>query len=241
MRIAVCDDEKASVQILYQKISAYCERQNLHPQVDCYACGEDFLQAAAHYDIIFMDIYLPGISGIETVCKLCKSRDCAVVFMTVSRDYAVEAFHMNAAHYLVKPVTEEKLAEAMQRCFERAGRGGQRPEQFLKVNSSRGVLPVPFCDIVYIEKLNKACIVHTQKSSIHTCTTLNAIYSLLQRADFMRAQRSFVVNMNYIETYFFDRVVMQGGQEIMLSRSNRAVLKAQYQHFLFDLARRGGI
>lgn len=238
MRIALCDDEEAALQALKTQLHAYCGQRNLCLQIDCFSCGEDFLKSAGQYEIVFMDIYLTGMSGTETVQKIRKTSRCSVVFMTVSREHAVEAFSLNAAHYLVKPVTEETLAEAMRRCLERMDR---EPQLLLEVRSGQGTVPILMESIIYIEIFNKVSVIHTEKKDIQTYTTLDALFKLLEENHFMRAQRSFIVNMNFIEAFFFDRVVLRDGTEIVLSRKNRAVLKAQYQRFLFNLARGGGI
>lgn len=96
-------------------------------------------------------------------------------------------------------------------------------------------------NIVYIEVLNKICTVHTEKNSFQTYISLDALSELLDGTSFIRAQRSFIVNMKYIESFYFDHIVMQGGKEIVLSRSSRTELKNQYQQFLFHLARRGAV
>ena len=75
------------------------------------------------------------------------------------------------------------------------------------------------------------------KSDFRTYTSLDALFEQLDDA-FLRAQRSYVVNMRFVESFLFDRVILAGGTEIMLSRSNRTELKRQYQSFLFRLARR---
>lgn len=99
----------------------------------------------------------------------------------------------------------------------------------------------PAFTIIYIEVFNKICTIHTEKNSFQTYTSLDALSELLDGDSFMRAQRSFLVNMKYIESFYFDHIVMQSGKEIVLSRNNRAGLKNQYQQFLFHLARRGTI
>lgn len=203
-------------------------------KIDCFSCGEDFLSSKGQYDIVFMDIYLTGISGMETVERFGNTEHCQVVFTTTSREHAVEAFGMNAAHYLLKPLNAEGVAEAMERSLARLGHGAGRS---LPVKTSRGTVSVPMEKIVYIEVLDKLCTVHTEKNAFQTYASLDALFEQLDDM-FLRVQRSYVVNMGFVESFLFDRVILSGGTEIMLSRNNRAELKAQYQKFLFGLARR---
>ena len=83
-------------------------------------------------------------------------------------------------------------------------------------------------------------MIHTAKRSFQTYMTLNSIFELLDDS-FMKAQRSFIVNMHAIESFYFDHIVLTDGKDIVLSRKNRSDLKKQYQDFLFHAARRGMI
>jgi len=234
LRIALCDDETLSLYTLQELVQSFCEERKLETEIDLFSCGEDFLASTQEYDIVFMDIYLPGINGMETVARYDGSSRRQVVFTTTSREHAVEAFGLDAAHYLIKPLTAVGVTEAMERCLARLGKNTQKG---LVVKIGQGTVSVPMEKIVYIEVLNKLCTIHTAKSEFQTYTSLDALFEQLDDS-FLRVQRSYVVNMAFVESFLFDRVILQGGTEIMLSRNNRAELKKQYQRFLFDLARR---
>lgn len=160
MRIALCDDELLAQQTLLELVETFGEKRKLRFEIDAFASGEDFLASAQTYDIVFMDIYLTGISGMAAVERLGGSELCQVVFTTVSLEHAVEAFGLNAAHYLVKPLTAQTVAAAMERCLSRLG---QNPEKFLMVKMGQGVVPVSMGKIVYIEVQDKLCTIHTEK------------------------------------------------------------------------------
>lgn len=236
MRIALCDDDESALNILKLHIYSFYTRAILAVQIDCFYSGEEYLSTNGLYDIVFMDIYLPGISGTDVIRETGKGKSHQVVFTTTSREHAVEAFALNAAHYLVKPLTEENIAEALSRCLKRMN---AFPTKILEIKTAGGVVPISMSCIIFVEVFNKVSIIHTAKNDIQTYSSLDAIFELLDDNCFLKVQRSFVVNMHYIESFFSDRVVLQNGMEIMLSRSNRAELKNSYQQFLFDLARRG--
>lgn len=237
MRIALCDDELASIHMLQELIQAFCRNRKLELTMDLFSSGEDFLASAYEYDIVFMDVFLTGLSGIEAVRQSDHSRYRQIVFTTISREYAIDAFGLNATHYLLKPLTAESVAEAMERCLTRLGQGAKK---VLSIKTSQGVVVIPMERIILIEVFNKLCIVRTRKGEFRTYTSLDALSEQLD-ASFLRIQRSYTINMKFVETFLFDRVIMQNGMEIMLSRNNRAELKEQYQRFLWDLARRGDV
>lgn len=237
MRIAICEDESDSLQTLKNLILAFCARRSMTAQLDCFCCGEDFIASQDEYDLIFMDIYLPDMIGTDVIRRLPSAAERQLVFTTASRDHAVEAFGLNAAHYLLKPLTQAAVDQAFERCLAQLG----RPSKILEVKNGQGTVPVPVENIIYIEVFNKVSVIHTKKSEIRTYASLDALFERLDESCFLRAQRSFIVNMNYIDSFLSDRLVLQGDTVIMLSRHSRAELKHQYQRFLFDLARRGSL
>ncbi len=125
----------------------------------------------------------------------------------------------------------------MERCLERLGKSSGKS---LLVKTDRGTIPVPMEQIKYIEVCDKLCTIHTEKSCFQTHTSLDALFEQLDDS-FLRAQRSYVVNMSFIETVSADWLMLRDGAKITLSRNKRAELKEQYQKFLFDLARRGDL
>lgn len=241
LNIAICDDDEKDRDILDAFLHAICDEWDINARILHYSSGEEFLFALKQKyspDIIFMDIYLSGINGIETAKDISRTGKGRFIFTTTSRDHALEAFALNAAHYLVKPLAKNAVREALRRCLPR--HDAERPK-LLEIKTGHGIVPVRMDNIVYIEVLNKICTIHTEKDSFQTYTSLDALSELLDGASFIRAQRSFIVNMKYIESFYFDHIVLQGGKEISLSRNSRADLKKQYQQFLFHLARRDAI
>ncbi len=231
MYIALCDDEKDSLLMLQNIVRSFCDARGLDTGIDLFTSGEDFLSSEQKYDVVFMDIYLSGINGLDAAEQY--GRQGEIVFTTTSLDHAVKAFGLNAAHYLVKPLTAEDVAEAMERCLARLGNILQKT---ITVKTNRGTVSVQMRQIQFIEVFNKICLLHTEKNEFRTYTSLDALFEHLD-SSFLRLQRSYAVNMNFIESFLFDRVLLKNGMEIMLSRSNRSELKKQYQKFLFQLAR----
>lgn len=235
LNIAICDDNMADCQNLHHFIHTYAINHKLSAQITTFFNGEEFLtvQKTHPFDIVFMDIFLGDNKGTEIIAA-CHSDSMQTVFTTTSREYAVEAFQLNASHYLVKPIDYEMIADAMNRCLSARG---IKHIAFLEVKTNQGMVSIPMHHIIYIEVFNKVCMIHTEKTTLQTYSSLDSIFELLNNSIFMRAQRSFIVNMNYIKSFYFDHIILSNEKEIILSRKTRAELKNQYQRFLFYLAR----
>lgn len=234
MQIALCDDEERQLDVLENFLRAYEAEHGLTLTLTRFPSGEALLAAPTTFSIVFMDIYLDGLPGTEIVRRL--GGEVQVVFITTSREHAIEAFGLGAAHYLLKPVDRAAVWEAMDRCLSRLGANAG---SVLHIQTSHGSVPIFASQITYIEVFDKRCIVHTAKQQFQTYTALNTLFEQLDGNRFLRPQRSFVVNMEFIGSFLSGKLILKDGTEISLSRNNRAELKAQYQRFLFDLTRRG--
>ena len=101
MRIAICDDEK----IFRDQIKKYILEVSSDSSIDEYTCGDDLAGSESNYDIIFLDIEMPGISGIETAEKLRENgSDADIIFLTSHVEFVYEAFKVRAFRFLQKPI-----------------------------------------------------------------------------------------------------------------------------------------
>lgn len=239
LNIAICDDDEGDCKVLSSYIHNACTGLGLKAQTTVFSHGEDLIEThrMRPYDIIFMDIYTDRINDVNALHNAaqdaCHKHPCQFVFTSASEEYALMAFSLNAAHYLLKPLTMNSVREAMERCLSRLP---QKSSKMLKLKTMQGTVPISIDSIEYIEVLNHICTIYTEKDSQQTYMSLTALFELLDSAYFLRVQRSYVVNMHFIDSFFFDSVVLRNGKRITLSRSNRAELKKQYRQFLLRLA-----
>lgn len=234
MQIAICEDRIEELDFLKLEILSYCSTMLINPTIDCYLSGEAFLNAAHSYDIVFMDIYLSGMNGMEAIKKMGNHISQIVVFTTISKVHAIEAFNVSATHYLLKPLTSEKIIDALKRSFCRLEIENER---ILEIKIGMNTIPIKVNSIQYIEIFSKISYIHTTTKVLRTYENLATIFEQLDSSQFMKAQRSFIVNMNYIESFYFDRIILINKSEVCLSKAKRKELKIQYKDFLFQLAR----
>lgn len=119
-RIAVVDDLERDRAWLAEKLADYMARERLEYELTAFASGEAFsaaLEQGQRFNLVFMDIYMDGITGIEAAQTLrARDMDCKLVFLTTSEDFMRQGFSLNSAHYLIKPVKDEDFAQAMANC-----------------------------------------------------------------------------------------------------------------------------
>lgn len=234
--IAVCDDNETERAKITEQVHTACSEMNITAQIRSFRSGEELIasDAVRECSIIFMDIYLAGINGIDTMRRIAPDSSQRVVFITTSTDHAVEAFSLNAAHYLVKPTSIEMVSEAIKRCIPKIS---DENGSVLEIKTGKVTVPIPIKNILYIEVMDKYCAIHTDKNTFETRSSLALLYEQLDDRLFMKPQQSYIINMAAIEKFNYDRILLRGGKDIPLSRKNRAELQKQYQSFLFRLAR----
>ena len=152
MNIAVVDDEEA----IREQIGGFIKKRNPGFDISVFDTGEGLLAAGKDFDIIFLDIQMEGMGGIEAARTLRQSGvDAVVIFITGIREYVFEAFDVSAFHYLLKPIEEQKFMEVLGRAAEEAGkRKGQREKQiFIRAKNQGYTLNLN--SILYIESRGK--------------------------------------------------------------------------------------
>ena len=111
IRIAVCDDLAEDRENITRLLSEYTDKNNLYVKIEEFSSGEAFLSSdTSVYSLVFMDIFMSGMNGMETAKKLIsRNSRVQIVFGSTSTEFAAEAFDIEALHYMVKPVRKEKL------------------------------------------------------------------------------------------------------------------------------------
>lgn len=237
MRIAICDDSQKEQEQFVNALHGWDPTR----EPECFATGTDFLEVAKKppvFDIVFLDIYMPGENGVDIAKKLQKiSPKTEIVFVTTSREHAVDAFSLHAMHYLVKPVTTKGIVEAFCRLTQL--RTPKRPIITLTVGHDSYMVYLD--EICYLQSVNHAVeIFLTNGRKIKVWTALNELETKLNES-FLRLNRGTIVNMEQIEQMGNDTCMLQDGTRLEFSRRKRAEVQATYDNYLFTrLSQRKG-
>lgn len=185
-------------------------------------------------DVVFLDIAMPGLSGIEISKTI--DKNIKVVFITAHNEYAVDAFEIGAFDYILKPIDEERFQISLKRLRESWGLSGMEKLP-IKVDNETVFLDIN--DIILIEKIKglRKVAIDTRKASFITKNNLNILESKLNKFGFIRTHKSFIVNPNKIEKLipFGDKsylVKLSGTtKNVILSRKYASEIK----HLLINL------
>ena len=207
MQIAICDDEVSMVQILEEKI------KKLLPDavIEKYLSGDELIASGSKPDILFLDIQMPGMDGMETAKMLRQdNEDIILIFVTAAEEYVFQAFDVGAFHYLVKPFSDEKLKEVVTKAVHNIKRSSrlEKDEKYIMVQTAGSHIKIFLRDIVYAEVYNRKVIIHTRSTDIEYYGKLQEL-SDMAGTDFFRTHRAYLVHFKYVEKYDATNAIAQ--------------------------------
>lgn len=243
-QIALCDDEPTELHTMERMLRSYPG----HSIKDTLAVRQferaDALLFAIEQesyvpDLIFLDIYMPTLSGLEAAKKLDEmDLPCRIVFLTSSKDHALEAFELNVLHYLVKPVSEESLFAAVDRALAQFEKDSSRYLFFQTGNQLRRIAAD---NIVYCEAQRKMqCVFLKNGEQLILHITMSKLYEMLAaHQEFVRAGVSYIVNLKHIDRLGSQMLQLDNGEEIYLPRGSYKTLSDRYFNHYFGTEMEG--
>ncbi len=224
----VVDDEPLAIRLLEKHIQ---QIPRLNLLASCWTPMQAFdVIESQSVDLIFLDIQMPGLSGIEFVRSL--RNPPSIIFTTAFREYAVESYELDVIDYLVKPITFERFFQSVNRYFASQKRSGQdisfasepsNAPTFIFVTSNRRKVKVEFEKIHYVESAKDYVCIHLSDDQIMTKDKTSTFEKKLP-SNFLRIHRSFIVNVDAI-TAFTHHDVEIGSKEIPIGISYRSQVK----------------
>lgn len=232
--IAIVDDDPGILMELSRSVTAYMNRRSLPFSVRMFTSGTELLNHIQYFDLVFLDIQMDGISGMD-VAKNLRVNGLAhfIVFVTILREYVYDAFDVEAFDYLLKPIDDERFYRMMDRICRHFHKG-KEPGLLI---SSRGnnFKSVFFSDILYCEAMNHKVLIRTKKSQIECCWKINDLKFRLDNR-FFQCHRSYLVNMEYVCGYEGGLVLLKNGEEIPVSRLRVGEFSRKMLQYMKDVA-----
>ena len=231
MRIAICDDNGKDQEQFIRALHGWDPTR----RPECYCDGTSLLAAAKkpdreYFDIVFLDIYLPGESGVDIAQRLQSiSPKTGLVFVTTSEEHAVDAFSLHALHYLVKPVTTEGIVE----CFRRLTQLTSKKRPVITLRAGRECHTVYLDEICYVQSVQHVKEVFLTKGRlIRIWMSLEELEEKLNE-NFLKLNRGTLVNMEQIEQMSADACILRDGTRLGFARRECATIRAAYDNYLF--------
>ncbi len=229
MEAAIVGEE----QFTQKQIYSYIRNHRPDCRMEIFATGEELLAAGQKFDLIFIDIQLEGINGIETA-RLYREQqqEGLIIFLADTREYVLEAFDVSAFHYLLKPIEECKFMQVLGRAAKEIERHRGQREEIILVREKNRSFTIDKNSILYIENRGKKVEIHTVGSEelIEIYATMEELTRKLGEG-FYRCHRGYLVNMAYITEYDSDSITLNGGETICLSKKKHSEFVRLYMYY----------
>lgn len=239
MKIAICDDISEQIEIIKAAVNQYYNQRNdVAVEIETFDKAFDFLYAQEKnkFDIVLLDICMPGMLGTDIAKEIRQRRDnTEIVFLTKSDEFAVDAFQVKAAHYLLKPFTQSAFDEAMNRVMQNIDKNLTKVI-YLKCTGGM-VQAVDKDSITYIEsEAHRQSVVLVSGETVGTVQTLTEIHKALEelsQGQFISPYKGYIVNQHAISTIENDIIILKSGKHIPIPRRNFREIKQTYFDYMF--------
>lgn len=228
MNIAICEDNEMEATQLKLKIENYMPKSIIITDIDIYADATSFLESDKVYDLVVFDCSLPDMDGVEAAKLYRKKYPVAViVFITAFIEYATGGYEVEALRYLLKPVCNEKLSEALI-AFENK----LKTECTVEIRGQHDPYYVKSTDIMYIESVGRKTIVRLDGISVESHKSLAVFEQEIRCDTFLKTRRQFIVNMKYIRRKDGNELYIENGEKVIISRRRLADFNEKYANYL---------
>lgn len=238
-QIAICDDSPNDLALTGHYLRQYLKEQNHNQaQVEQYTSAFEFLGKLElkQFDIVLLDVLVSGISGTEIAATLHRAHPLTkIIFLTHSREYAVEAFSVRAVHYLMKPLQPDSFKEALDRAFLELGVQNE-PQITIKLTGG-AVAKLCLGDIQYINSfLHEQILYLKQGEKLLARQSLSFFVDLVDHlapGQFVQPCKGYLVNLNAVRIVEQEGIVLRSGEKLPIARNNFRTIRDAYCDFNF--------
>lgn len=228
MKIAICEDEKFTIDLLSSYITEYMSDKAITNQISSFMTAAEFFDSAEDFDLVLLDYNLPDGTGMEIAKRIrLTNQRTVILFITAYSEYVFESFEVNTFRYLLKPVKKESLFKALDDFINSF-------EQYMRIevplHSETVFVSLP--EIMYIESNGRYTTVRCNSNSYMSTKALSAFDAEINSFRFFRTHRTFLVNMKYIAEIDGHIITLTNGEKIEISRRNLATFNKCYMNFL---------
>ena len=231
IRIAACDDEKIYLEKIKTIVEQYANEKGMLFEVCTFSSSSDLLdktEAGEKYSLYILDIYMPGITGMGVACELRNNGvEAPIIFLTSSPDFALQAFGVNATHYILKPYDKDSVFFAIEKALHEIGM--MRPEGIM-LRVDGGYQNVLAKNIIFSEADDNYQRIHlVDEKYLYIRITMGDLYEQFSSLNgFFKLGRSHIINLKHVVQFTANKVLMTGNKTLNIPKGIMADFKKAY-------------
>ena len=215
-KIAICDDEQDQIEYISSLVSMWGKQKGCSCSISVFSSAEGFLfeyEDNKTYDILLLDVEMKGVTGIELAKRIRRDNSRSeIIFITSHFEFIGEGYEVDALHYLIKPISEEKLMQVLNKAADKVS--AEPP--FVLISCEGSTVKLYESDILYAEAFLHYIVIHTKDKEYRIKENISSLEEKLS-GDFYRIHRSYVVSLKHI-TRISRTSVNIGNTQLPLSR-----------------------
>ena len=236
MKIAVCDDEKLFRDEVIELINKYAAENNIIFDITEFNDGRELTASDTVFDMIFLDYQMNELNGLDTIKSIReKNIETKVVFVSSYSEIVFDSMKYNAFRFIVKPVSKDKLFEAIDSALKMIG---SERRLIVKDEDYNKSIVIYAKEMIYAQADNVYTYIITEKGSYRYPYNLSALEEELGQGGFFRTNRSFIVNLEHINSYDKTGIILSNGHKAVISRAKYKEFNNCYLNYLKNSASR---
>jgi len=228
MKIAICEDDTNLCSIISNKIEVIA----VNSEISTFSYGNDLIQSCEDYQLIYLDIKLPDLTGIEVAKKIReKNSEAIIIFITAYREYVFDAFDVNAYHYLLKPIDHSKFFKVTMNAIMMLKSSVQLDKPSIVVKTKAGYEKIYISSIIYAEAFGRKITIHTKYDTFEFYGKLIELLADLG-PPFVQIHRSYFVNLRYISSYNKEKIMLENGISLHIAQKKYTSFVKEYVEYI---------
>lgn len=233
MRLAICDDAIDELSRIATLLEKYRSARGIPVTYETFCSATELLETMQQrqFDLLFLDIIMPGLTGMEAAEEIRLSNEqIPIIFLTSSREFAVESYRVSAENYILKPAQEEEIFLALDKLLAKLS----QEETYLMLKTSGSIVRLPVSEIVYVEVMNRKLQFALTSGEIKDAYGYLADYEkdLLASTNFVKPHRSYMVNLGHVAVLNKSGFTTVTGKIVPVAKESFTKIKAAYMKYL---------
>ena len=240
MHIAVCDDNIDELTRISSLLEDYCREYNSSVTYEAFHSAMELIETmrVRRFDLLLLDILMPGITGMDAAKEIRRSNsEIPIIFLTSSREFAVESYRVGANDYIMKPARKDEIFPSIHKQLARF----TQEDAYLTLKTGSGIVKMPFSQIVYVEVINRKVQFALADGEVRESYGYLSDYEseLLSDPHFYKPHRSYVVNLRQVTEFSKEGFSTLIGKTVPVARDAFSNAKAAYMKYLLSQNERG--
>jgi DNA-binding LytR/AlgR family response regulator len=229
LRIAIVDDSPDDSAALHALVADYFKSNDQTCMIHIYNAPLDFIRSTDHHDIVFMDIRMDKLDGLEVARIMRKiNTDSVLVFVTAMAQLAIKGYEVDALDFIVKPADQGSINYVLTKALTRLE---NTSSTIFALKTADGIVSLSSNDITYVEVFDHNLAYHTTKGNYEVRGRLSDVIQKLDQKRFIMCNRSFVVNLRYVSSACSEYLVVDG-KKVYISKSHSKEIMKHFSNFL---------